>query len=122
MTVEELDALLGDYTWEDFEGLDMGEIRVTSRKLLMLRGRGTLFKMRVGLYMGRPMQAIIAEGQFVRMRPATQYEGFELKRLDCTEPDECVYEGLIQDPADSPRKTIKWWPPAFFSRSGRRLA
>lgn len=39
------------------------------------------------------MEAVIAQGQFVRMRHSKEFEEFELNRLDAELPDACIYLG-----------------------------
>lgn len=71
-------------TWEAFEAKPNGELKGPGGK--------TIFKMRVGLILGRPMQVIIADGQYVRMRAAPRWdpELWELSVLDPANPDKAL--------------------------------
>jgi len=81
LQVEELEALIKDLRWEHFEADPMGQIQV----------KGKLFCMRVGLHMDRPVQAIICDGQFVRIRSAEYYQDKKLHKLDPERLAESVY-------------------------------
>lgn len=82
-------AELGDYLreviahvpWEDFSKINNGTIRVENID----------FKLRVGLHMKRPMRAIIAIGQFVRVKAAPEFAEYPLKLLTPDAPDTCLY-------------------------------
>ena len=91
-----LEKLLSKHTYDEFEKQPSGDLLIG----------GVLFSMRVGLFMGRPMQAIQADGQFVRMRPAPKrlipFTKFEFKVLDCKDRDACLY-GLGSKPNWPPR-------------------
>lgn len=54
---------------------------------------GVEFKLRVGLFLGHPTKAIIAEGLFVKMAAALEFpaSGFALDLLDPTNPKTCLY-------------------------------
>jgi len=80
MTVEELEEMINDLRWEHFESEMWGQIQISK----------IIFAMRVGLHMDRPTQAVMAEGQFVRMRSADYWKDFMLTKLD---PDR-LYESL----------------------------
>lgn len=69
--------------WEQFEGVRTGDL---------LFG-GIRFSMRVGNYMKRPMQAIIAINKFVRIRPLPPHVDklFVLQVLDSAFPDSAWY-------------------------------
>ncbi len=70
-------------TWEMFEAKQRGELVIG----------GYTFAMRVGLHLKRPTQAIMAAGQFVRMRSAGNATGRDLKVLDPAMPGNCLYGG-----------------------------
>ena len=91
-------------TWAHFESNNRGEIP------LRLKGfRETiLIRMRVGLHMGKPMQALIADDQFIKMRSVPEYEGYSLNKLEPEWPDKCLY---IKDKGIWPTKNEKFWKP-----------
>lgn len=91
--VEELEALIKDYRWEHFEADPLGQIQVGNK----------LFCMRVGIHMDRPVQAIIADGQFVRMRSADFYKDKQLQKIDPERLAECLY-------VEGPASNIPMWP------------
>lgn len=86
--IEELERILGQfhYTWEHFEANECGEIKIKDP----MWGENT-FKMRIGLHMGRPTQAIMAIGSFVKLRAAPKYGQYVLAKLDPQYPDDCLY-------------------------------
>jgi hypothetical protein len=92
-TLPILQKALGETTFSKFEENPKGELKIHTG----LNFRATKFKMRVGLHLGRPTQAIIAEGQFVKMRAAPEYADYELRVLDANNPDACLYEQLIAE-------------------------
>lgn len=79
--VEALEALIKDLRWEHFEANDLGQIEVG----------GKLFCMRIGIHMNRPVQAIICDGQFVRMRSADFYGNKILLKIDPERLSESLY-------------------------------
>jgi len=81
LPVEELEALIKDLRWEHFEADPLGQIQVGNK----------LFCMRIGIHMNRPVQAIIADGQFVRMRSAEFYDDKKLHKIDPDRLAECLY-------------------------------
>jgi hypothetical protein len=99
-----LEKGLGERTFADFEKATKGEMDLHTG----LTFRRTRFKMRVGLHLNRPTQAIIAEGQFVRMRAAPEYADYELRVLDAQKPDSCLYEQLV---AVVGKHTDRRWRP-----------
>ena len=77
-TPEKLKKLLPKWaSWEAFEDTDDGNIEI--------------FSMRVGTHLGRPTQAVMAEGHFLKIRARPDFAGYQLKRLDPSNPDECLY-------------------------------
>jgi hypothetical protein len=95
MTLGELRKLLDGKKWRDFENTVHGTITID----------GIDFHMRVGLFACRPMQVIIANSQFIRMRSAPQYEKMLLVTLDPRKPEATMYTWL-DDGAP-----IKMWKP-----------
>lgn len=106
-----LEKALGDIPFSKFEEETRGELRLRTGLGL----RHTKFRMRVGLHLGRPTQAIIAEGVFVRMRAAPEYADFELKVLDANNPDVCLYEQLVAE-VGKPGLTKAWRPTDIYRR------
>jgi len=91
-----LSEVLGDAPWTHFEQFIIG---------IAVFG-GIEFKMRIGLHMKRPTQAVMALGQFVKLRRANEYGRFKLKNLTPEAPDTCVYfHGWGQD-------MVPCWCPA----------
>ena len=86
LPVDELEALIKDLRWEHFEADPLGQIQVGNK----------LFCMRVGIHMSRPVQAIVCEGQFVRMRSAEFYEDRKLHKIDPERLAECLYMDVQQ--------------------------
>lgn len=103
-----LEKALGERTFIDFEQITKGEMQLHAGGF----GR-TTFKMRVGLHLGRPTQAIIAQGCFVRMRAATEYADYELKVLDANNPDVCLYEQLVAE-VGQPGLAERWRPTNIY--------
>lgn len=93
-------------TWAHFESNNRGEIP------LRLKGfRETiLIRMRVGLHMGKPMQALIADDQFIRMRSVPEYESYSLNKLEPEWPDKCLYKPSGLGYLTS-GKNLKIWKP-----------
>jgi hypothetical protein len=85
MTIEELEVLIADVEWERFQEPNDGNFHVWLKPNLIK------FSYRVGLHFKRPMEAIMAKGEFVRMRAAPQYSQFDLIRLDPENVDKCLY-------------------------------
>jgi hypothetical protein len=56
--------------------------------------QGIPFKLRVGLHMKRPMRAIIAVNQFIRVKAAPEFKDYQLKKLTPEAPDTCMYTDL----------------------------
>lgn len=86
--VKYLDDLLGAVSYPSFETVKSGNISVG----------GILFQMRLGLHLKRPIQAIMACNQFIRMRRITNIGLSEhevvsqIKQdLDATNPDNCWF-------------------------------
>lgn len=93
-------------SWAHFESTNRGEIPLRSKGF-----RETiLIRMRVGLHMGKPMQALIADNQFIRMRSAPEFEGCSLNKLEPEWPDKCLYEASGLDYLTSD-KNVKIWKP-----------
>lgn len=96
-TLEELEQIILRYTWSHFEKLDGGNIRPRLRprrfhERMMPWPKGPRFCLRVGLHLGKPTQAIMCEGQFVRIRRYDHTCDLEaLKVLDPTDPDKALY-------------------------------
>lgn len=85
--IEALEKMIELYTWEDFEATEQGRILVVNRQW------GSIpYFMRVGLHLNRATQAIMACGQFLRMRPVTEGDGWrKLKKLYPSNPNACLY-------------------------------
>jgi hypothetical protein len=97
LPVEELEALIADLRWEHFESILTGNILVQNK----------MFCMRVGEHLGRPVQVIICDGQFVRMRSAEHYQQMTLHKLD----PERLSESLYMDGS-----SVQWRPNTFDPR------
>ncbi len=81
VTLEYCQMLAEEVPFERFEETFSGDIGIGD----------TIFKMRIGLHMQRPMQAIIAHRQFIKMRPETRFNERRLLTLDALSPDTCLY-------------------------------
>ena len=103
MTAEELEEMIKEVEWEQFQEPSDGYLYVY-HKPEMIR-----FAYRIGLHFKRPMEAIMAKGSFVRMRAAPQYVSFHLVRLDPENVNTCLYEGY-QIANDSFTKS---WHPKY---------
>lgn len=70
------------------------------------------FQMRVGLHMGHPTQVIIANGQFIKVRPwgydDDYYFARPLHKIDASDPDECLY-GSSWHPAHEEDEGEPWF-------------
>jgi len=105
-TIEEIERAMHhqkDMTWAHFESTARGEIPLHFKGF---RER-ILIRMRVGLHMGKPMQALIADDKFIRMRAAPEYENYKLLKLDPLFPDKCLYS----DNRVWVSKGHKFWKP-----------
>ena len=91
ISLEELHKLAEPYSWDDFEDTNDGHIKVPLGSTDPL---GQSFYMRVGLHMKRPMQVLIAEGNFIRMRSEKRWPEWlpQFKQLDPKEPSGCIYQ------------------------------
>ena len=76
-----LREISGHVHWDEFSKVNNGTIEL----------EGIPFKLRVGLHLKRPMRAIIAMGQFVRVKAASEFIGYQLKKLTPEAPDTCMY-------------------------------
>ena len=95
-----LTDLLGDLPFEAFEMNPTGNI-------ILL---GTKFSMRIGVFLGMPSQAIMAQQQFVKMRHVQKFDKRALKVLDPKEPDSCLYQcGGVGQYGAGPT----WQPPPY---------
>lgn len=98
-SVEDLIKQLGDLVWEDFEKTQHGELTID----------GTLFRMRVGLHFDKPMQAIMAEDKFLRLRPAHAWESWLLMPLAPDRgADNCLYPHKSGDSI-----SVAWRPTMY---------
>lgn len=82
--IEAAETILGQYfSWDHFEYTDRGEIHT----------RGYTFYMRIGLFLGRPVQAIIFRGHIIRTKSAQHYvdNGYVLQKLDLKNPNFNLY-------------------------------
>lgn len=108
----DLADLINDISWDEFRQTDEGNIWVHAPTLF----DETLvkFSYRVGLHLKRPMEAIMAQGLFIRMRGTKDYDAFELSRLDPENPDTCYYSNqpYYNPNTDSLTKVMyKRWQP-----------
>ena len=87
-----------DLTWQDFEATLDGKLWIENDP----------FYMRVGRFMGRPMQVIQSPTQFIRMRLAPEFEGHALKILNPQDPYICTYPKFNQE--------LGWFPPKSASK------
>jgi hypothetical protein len=93
-----LNELLGSVSWPQFEATENGDLLILNTK----------FSMRIGTFLGVPSQAIIAQGQFLRMQHRKDFIGFqELVPLIAEAPDKSLYNGTPRwmpkvKPAPSP--------------------
>lgn len=87
-------------TWEMFEKQHSGDLKIG----------GYIFSMRVGLHLQRPTQAVMAAGQFIKMRSAGNATGRKLKVLDPNMPNRALYKmGSLGDL--TPGETKGCWHP-----------
>jgi len=101
MTIDELEQLISNLTWEDFEKTDWGELTIGYVPPHQKEPIFIKFCMRVGLHMNRPFQAVIAVSQYVRLRAAPQYTGYKLHRLNASHPSGCWYTPRIRAGSES---------------------
>jgi hypothetical protein len=81
VTLEYCQALADEIPFSRFEEVYSGEIGIGE----------TIFKMRVGLYLNRPMQVLIAYRQFIKMRPEDRFSKSMLVPLNPMNPDGALY-------------------------------
>ena len=96
-----LERVLGSTSFEDFEKVFSGELTIG----------GVKFFMRVGLYMNRPVQAIMALGIYVKLRPYNPYNIAndsleELYPLDPLNPSKNMYEISMAEKLEANKPTI----------------
>jgi len=123
LSLEELHSLLKPYNWDDFEATQDGYLPIAQQPA---DPEGISFYMRVGLHMKRPMQVIIAEGNFVRMRAEKRWPEWQpqFKTIDPKNPKESLYKKIsvtyqVQQhtyasggPYKDPAELDKEWCPA----------
>jgi hypothetical protein len=95
---EKLELLSQDLTWNQFEALPLAHIAVMDNdRHDSQAGEGCDpfhydFYMRLGLYMGRPTQAIFSCGKFVRFRkPLLDFSAYPLVKIDPHDPQGSLY-------------------------------
>jgi hypothetical protein len=76
-----LSDLLGTLSFESFEAAENATITLMKTK----------FYLRIGVFLGVPSKAIIAEQQFVKMQHCDGYDKADLKVLDPKDPNTCLY-------------------------------
>jgi hypothetical protein len=88
---------LAEYVpWETFEEIDNGHlVLVDPDHKIMMDGEFDdcrySFYLRVGLYMNRPVQAIISCGSFIRIRSGKKWEKFALHKIEPIHPETSLY-------------------------------
>ena len=103
----DLPDMIKDLDWVSWQNTDNGDLYVFDNPKLIR------FCMRVGEHLRRPTMAIIAAGQFVRLRHAQEYEQFELNRLDPENPDACLYWIPQGQPTQLLASPMKTWTPKY---------
>jgi len=105
LTMDDLQALIESLDWDEFQRRDHGEIYVhvpTKVPYELIR-----YSYRVGTHFKRPMEAIMAKGDFIRMRaPEKLYQPEMLLRLDPENVDGCLYTNFVNGVM-----TNGWKPP-----------
>ena len=104
MNTQELEQMIADIEWEQFQEPTDGNIYFWHLGKIK-------FCYRIGAHFKRPMEAIMAQGQFIRMRAAPHYEHFELKRLDPDNVDKCLYFRTNIPLSYTPVYADKDWSP-----------
>ena len=108
MTIDELERLISNLTWEDFEKTDRGEFTVGYVPPNQSEPIFIKFYMRIGLHMNRPFQAVLADNQYVRLRAVPEYANHKLERLDAARPTTCLYSPRTIYPGNEGRP---FWKP-----------
>jgi len=95
LTVDDLQALIEHLDWDDFQRTEHGVIYVYVPYVRDKAESLIRYSYRVGLHFKRPMEAIMAKGEYIRMQAAPQYEfSGPLGRLDPENVDGCLYTGF----------------------------
>jgi hypothetical protein len=104
-TVEELEIMIAHLSWSDFEKTENGNMQVfylpplvpkkdmeyIQPSIIPGNTYEVLFCMRVGTMFDRPIQAIMAQGQFIRTRKAEWVGNRPLHKLDPKNPNGSLY-------------------------------
>jgi hypothetical protein len=97
-----LEKMIEPLDWDDFQAIPDGNIHYWNERT------GTVcFYYRVGLHMKRPMEAIMAKGQFIRFRPAPDLANFHLERLDPDNVNNCLYDHRWQPKTSTQYATMQ---------------
>jgi hypothetical protein len=102
--IEAIETILGQYfSWDHFENTHRGEIHT----------RGYTFYMRVGLFLGRPVQAIIFRGHIIRTKSAQHYidDKCVLTKLNPNCPNDNLYPNDWKQSPKSPKHFTALWKP-----------
>jgi hypothetical protein len=106
-TLEEAPVyILGDWTWEAFETIPDGHLRLAGNEVEPYCAD---FYMRVGLHLERPVQAIVSCGKFIRLRRDERWTMHFLNKIDPTDPYSSLYIDFDNPPPLSTIKTV--WKP-----------
>ena len=97
--VEYLQKMLGAFPWPAFEAIQTGNMSI----------EGVDYKLRLGLHMKQPRQAIVALGYFVKMKPAPDpIKANIVTDLDPNDPDKCLFNDG------------RWWHPNWSRHYGEK--
>jgi hypothetical protein len=119
---ERLTEIVQQLTWESCERFDDGHFRMIDIQVEEQERQPIDFYLRVGLYMNRPVQTIIAEGNFLCFRSGKKWETLPLKQVDSKLPMSSLY---IEDQYASQYGqigTIGWPPPPHLAGISQGLS
>lgn len=107
----------------DKSGLTFEDFEDAPSRSGNIRRDGIAFTMRVGLHLGAPSQAIMARGQFLKVRRAPKFAnqnggGYVLHPLNPNQPDRCRHNGSWIPQ----RKYLSWYDDAIWQNHMQGVA
>ncbi len=93
ITHERLSEMIAAVPWGSLEKIDDGHfMMIDTQSIDDEFGESVYdFYLRVGLHMGRPVQVVMANGNFMRFRGGMKWEAYPLKQLNPKKPLESLY-------------------------------
>ena len=104
MTVEELTDQISHLDWVAFEITEQGDLTLG----------GITYRMRIGLYLNKPIQAIMVHDQFVRIKELPANHNYMLDKLEPSKAVSCLYRNrriTVRSSGIIKAGTLTWRPP-----------